>query len=392
MKNKKIESNIKKFYFYRFLKECVFWIPIITLFWQSNGMSLAQIMLLQALFAAGIFILEVPTGAIADKTSRKFSLILSGVFGIFGFSVYAIGGNFWHFLIAEFLLAFSATFISGADSAFIYDSLKQLKKEKEFTRVMGNAKSLAFLAAAISSVLGGFVAVYSLRATFMLSVLAFFILFFISLSFNEPKNYEKSKKSYHRHIIEGFKEAIKNKELLFLILFYSFVSLFARINLWFYQPYMKESGLALALFGVVWASFNIFAIVGSKSANKLEQLLGEKKSLYFIALGMILSTFFMGSYLVLVGIGLIFIQQIIRGFNSPVLEAYTHKHLSSHNRATLMSIQGMIASLLFFIFGPIFGWIADKFSLGIALQLTSLGALIAFLSLFIYRSQHTKKA
>ncbi len=386
----KIKSNIWKFYIYRGLRECVFWIPIITLFWQSNGLSLAQIMFLQALFAAGVFLLEIPTGAIADKVGRKFTLILSAIFSLIGFSVYAIGGNFWHFLIAEMILAFGATFISGADSAFIYDSLKQIKQEDKFKKVMGNAKSFIYLMTAISSILGGFIAIYSLRATFWFSCIAILFMFLISLSFTEPKNFQKKKQSYKKHIIESLKEAFGNKELLFLILFYAFVSLFARINLWFYQPYMKQAGVALALFGIVWACFNVFAIAGSKFAYKLEELLGEKRSLYFIALGIILSTFFMGSYFAIFGIGLIFIQQFIRGFNAPVLEAYTHKHLDSHNRATLMSIQGMVASFLFFIFGPLFGWIADKFSLGISLQVTALGALIAFSTLFIRRAQNAR--
>jgi len=389
--SKKIESNIWKFYSFKFLRECVFWIPIITLFWQSNGLSLTQIMLLQALFAAGIFILEIPTGALADKVGRKYTMIISGIFSIVGFSIYAIGTNFWHFLAAEMTLAIAATFLSGADSAFIYDSLKQLKKEEQFKRVMGNTKSLMYLAAAISSILGSLIAVYSMRATFWLSVLALCIMFIISLGFNEPTNYEKTKKSYRKHIVESLKEAYNNKELLFLLLFYAFVSLFLRVNLWFYQPYMKDSGLALALFGIVWASFNFFAIVGSKSANKLESFLGEKASLYFIAITIAITTLFMGSYFAILGIGLIFIQQFTRGFNTPILEAYTHKHLSSHNRATLMSIQGMLASFMFFILGPIFGWLADKFSLGRSLQITGLFAILVFLGLFIWKSQQNNK-
>jgi MFS family permease len=385
---KKIESNIWKFYIYKFLRECVFWIPIITLFWQDNGLNLTQIMLLQSLFAAGVFILEIPTGAIADKVGRKFTLALSGLFSIAGFAVYAISGNFWQFLAAEMILAFAATFMSGADSAFIYDSLKQVKKEDQFKRVMGNAKSLAFLSAGISAIIGGLIAAHNLRATFWLSVLAMFLMFLISLSFYEPKNYEKTKKSYHRHIVESLKEAFNNKELLFLLLFYAFVSLFARINLWFYQPYMKDAGLALAFFGVVWAGFNIFAIIGSKSANKLESFLGEKTSLYLIAGSIAITTFIMGGYFAIIGLGLILVQQFIRGFNSPVLDAYTHKHLSSHNRATLMSIQGMLASLMFFVLGPVFGWIADNFSLGFSLKMTGITALIFFSALFIWKSQN----
>jgi MFS family permease len=384
----KLEKNIPKFYAYKFLRECIFWIPIITLFWQNNGLSLTQIMILQALFAAGIFILEVPTGALADKIGRKYTLILSGIFSIIGFSVYAIGGNFWHFLIAELILAFAATFMSGADSAFIYDSLKQIKKEAEFKKIMGNAKSLAFLAAAISSTIGGFIAVYSLRATFVASIATLFFMFLISLNFNEPKTYGKINKSYQKHILESFKEAWNNKELLFLLLFYAFVSLFARINLWFYQPYMKESGLALVLFGIVWASFNLFAIIGSKFAHNVEKYLGEKNSLYFIAGGIALTTFLMGNLFAIIGIGFILLQQFIRGFNSPVLEDYTHKHLESHNRATLMSIQGMLASFMFFVLGPVFGWIADKFSLGFSLKAAGISAIVAFSLLFIWRAKN----
>ncbi len=389
-KTKKLESNIWKFYVYRFLRECIFWIPIITIFWQSNGLSLTQIMILQALFAAGVFIFEIPTGAIADKIGRKFTLTLSGIFSMIGFSIYAIGTNFWYFLIAEMILALAATLISGADSAFIYDSLKQIKKEEQFKRIMGNTKSFMYLAAAISAIIGSFVAVYSMRATFWLSIIALGFMFLISLSFYEPTNYVKTKKSYHRHIIESFKQAFNNKELLFLLLFYSLVSLFARINLWFYQPYMRDAGLSLAFFGIVWACFNLFAIFGSKSANKLENFLGEKMSLYFIAGSIIFTTLFMGGYFALIGIGLILIQQFIRGFNSPVLDAYTHKHLDSHNRATLMSIQGMLASLMFFILGPFFGWIADSFSLGFSLQMTGITALFTFLALFVWRAKNNR--
>jgi hypothetical protein len=53
------------------------------------------------------------------------------VFFIFiGYVIYSLSYNFYQFLIAEILLAIAHFFISGADSAFIYDTLKDLKRRK----------------------------------------------------------------------------------------------------------------------------------------------------------------------------------------------------------------------------------------------------------------------
>ncbi len=383
-----ILSNIKLFYFYQFFRESVFWLPIITLFWQSNGLNLTQIMLLQSIYAICIVMLEIPTGAIADKVGRKTSLILSAIFGIVGFSIYGFGTGFLTFMIAEIILAFANTFLSGADSAFIYDSLKEAKKEDSFKSVRGNVKSLAYLAAGVSAIIGGLVAAkYDMRLTFFMSVGALILMLIFSLRFIEPKIKAKSEVSYQKHVFESFRQIFKNKQLLFLVLFHGLVSLFARTNLWFYQPYMKESGIPLIYFGIIWASLNLFAIAGSKSASRLESFLGEKKALWFIVLLISLSTIFISQIFMFLGIIFIFMQQFNRGFVVPVVENYTHKHLESHNRATLISIQGMIGSLFFAVVAPFFGWVADTFSLNNGILVTGLCALVAFSALMFWKSR-----
>lgn len=388
-----ILSNINTFYIYSFFRECVFWIPIITLFWQSNGLSLTQIMVLQSAYALAIVLLEIPTGTIADKVGRRASLIISTIFGLVAFSVYAISTNFWMFLVAEILCAFCNTFMSGADSALIYDSLKQAKKEDSFKKVRGNSKSLAYLGAAISSIIGGIVAsIYGMRITFWMSVVAIFFMFLYSLNFVEPKIKAKSEESYQKHVFKSLKQLFKNKQLLFLVLFFSLVSLFARTSLWFYQPYMKEIGLPLVYFGIIWASFNLFAILGSKSAHKLESFLGEKKSLWLIIFLIVFTIISSSQIFLLFGILFILLQQFNRGFVSPVLEEYTHKHLESHNRATLMSIQSMIASLFFVILAPFYGWIADNFSLSNGMLATGLSALVLFSSLMLWKRKIDKNS
>jgi len=387
---KKISENIKKFYWASFFREWMFIIPVVVLFWQQNGLSLTQIMILQSIYAISIVLLEVPTGVIADKWGRKQSMILGALFLILGTIIYGLGHNFLQFILAEVVWGLGGCFFSGADSAFVYDSLKQIKKEDTFKKVLGNAKSWGYLAAGVAGIIGGFVATYSLRLNWFLSTLGMIFLFLVVLSYNEPKHFEKvHKKSYWKHTKESFKEAFNNKNILFLLLFYALIMTVAKISLWFYQPYMAASGINIAYFGIIWASFTLFAILGSKSSHNVEKYLGASNSLWLMIFLSTLSLIFMSYFFVIFGIFFIYFQQYLRGFNGPVLNDYTNKQLSSENRATLLSIQSLAGNLLFAIVGPIFGYLADKLSLSSALLITGVIFLAVFAALMLWRKKIT---
>ncbi len=365
----------------------MFIMPVIVLFWQDNGLSLTQIMLLQSIFAISLFLFEVPTGVRAVKFSRKMSMTLGAVFLFLGALSYSLGHNFWQFAGAEVIWGIGCTFISGADSAFVYDSLKQEKKEKEFKRVYGNAESIGYFAVGFSAIAGGLIAVYSLRLNWILTAFSMIILFFIALSFKEPRGYTKTKeRAYLKHVWSSLKKIAHNRTLIFLFLFNCLFVTIGKISLWFYQPYMKASGLPLIYFGIVWASFNVFAIIGSKSSNKLEEILKEKGSLLLIILSVTLSLIFMSYFFVMFGIIFILLQQFIRGFSSPVLLDYTNKLIDSKKRATILSMQSMGGNLGFAVVGPLFGYIADVFSLEKALLVTGISFLIMFGLLFVWKN------
>lgn len=78
----KLKSNIWKFYLFDIFAAMIFAVPIIVLFWQDNGLSLTQVMILQSIFSLMIVILEIPTGYFADIYGRKNVLFLSGLFRI----------------------------------------------------------------------------------------------------------------------------------------------------------------------------------------------------------------------------------------------------------------------------------------------------------------------
>ena len=57
----------------------------------------------------------------------------------------------------------------------------------------------------------------------------------------------------------------------------------------------------------------------------------------------------------------------VRGVSTPVLRDYVNKIITSNMRATVLSVKNLVGRLIFAIIGPFIGWIADIYSLQLAL-------------------------
>ncbi len=361
----KLKSNIWKFYLFQAFSALAFFVPIIVLFWQENGLNLTQIMILQSLFSLTVVLLEVPSGYFADVFGRKESLIFASSFLTIGIFTYSLGYNFYQFLIAEIFWAFGVSFVSGTDSAFIYDTLKDLKQEKLYKKTMGNAVFCSLIATSIASVIGGFIGKINFRWTFY-AMLPFMILLIpLSISLKEPKRHKHIfERGYLFELLKVLKNSlIKNEKIRWLIIYSAIIAGFNGAVLWLYQPYFKLTGLDIFYFGFVFAAFNLVAALSSKYAHQIEEKLGQKHSLILLIILVGGSYLLMSNFIYLFSFSFAFIQQFVRGFSKPVITDYINKLVSSDIRATVLSAQNLVGRLFYAAIIPIIGWIADVYTL-----------------------------
>ncbi|NJM15571.1 MAG: MFS transporter [Bacteroidales bacterium] len=125
-----VKRNIALLYIIKLAKWFMLFMPIVALFYLENGLAQGDIFLLQALYSAFVVLLEIPSGYAADVWGRKSTLIAGSIAGCLGFVLYSASHGFNGFLLAEFVLAIGHSFVSGADSAMLYDSLTDIKQEK----------------------------------------------------------------------------------------------------------------------------------------------------------------------------------------------------------------------------------------------------------------------
>ncbi len=213
-----INSNIKKIYFIKAFTSMFLIAPVITLFFLDLGLSFAQIMLLQSIFAFTVLIMELPSGFLADVIGRKKSIVIGGIFCLAGITIYSLSYNFWQLTIGEILLAFAWSFFSGADSALIYDTLLSLKKEKSYKEIEGKAHYYEMLANIIGASFAGLIASFNLRYVFFLTIPFILARVIISFTLKEPKRkIKRHKKGYIYHLYKICRFALhKNKEVRLL--------------------------------------------------------------------------------------------------------------------------------------------------------------------------------
>ncbi len=384
----KLNNNIKKLYWYKIFAGMYFSVPVMVLFWQDNGLSLTEIMVLQSIFSIFVVVLEIPTGYFADIYGRKKALILASASSLIAMAVYSLGYLFFHFLIAEIFFAFSLSFTSGTITAFVYDTLKDLNKEKEYKKIWGNILFYGILAIAFANILGGFIGKINLRYTLYASVPFFALMIPLALSMQEPLRHKLVfEKGYLRKIFETIKFNFReNNKLKWIIIYSGVIYAFNQSALWFYQPYFKLTGLDIMYFGFVFASFQVMAAIASKYAHKIEKKMGQKYSLIMLVFLVAGSYLLMSNFIFLFSFSFSFLQQFVRGFRGVVISDYINKLVSSDLRATILSMENFVGRLLYAIVVPIFGWVADVYSLVQALSIIGITALFSGVAtLLIFR-------
>ena len=131
------KDNIVKLHILKGISWFMLSMPIIVIFFQDHGLSLTQIMQLQAAYSLSVAIFEIPSGYIADLFGRKKTIVLSTLFSFFGFLIFSFFSGFNEFIIAEICVGIGGSLMSGSDTALLYDTLIEENEQKTYTKVEG---------------------------------------------------------------------------------------------------------------------------------------------------------------------------------------------------------------------------------------------------------------
>jgi MFS family permease len=360
-------ANIQKMYLMKLLYNMYFYSAVIVPFYTEwGGIKFSRILFLNAWFMFWNFLLEIPTGTVADFLGRKVSLLLGCIVGAAGVLIYASYPHFLVFLFAEVILSLSYTLISGADEALVYDSLKKINQTHISKKVFSRMESLKLTGIVIGAISGGFIAKYlGLRMPMLLQAVPLAIAGVLAASLKEPEIAQEkptvSFSAYRKILADGVKYFWRHKILKLLTLDMVIVFAFAWIIIWFYQALLKTAGVDIAYFGIVHAFMSLSQILVINNFLHLEKWLGSKKRVLF------LSAFLTGVFFILLGVASsapVVIAGIIlcAGFGlsrGPLFSNYMNKYIPSDKRATILSTTSMLRTFSIVVVNSVSGLLAD---------------------------------
>ena len=126
--------DLRVFYLFRLLATSYLWVPIFVPFMISRGLTFRDIMVLGGVYSAIVIVVEVPTGAFADRIGRRTSMMCGALIMVVSCLIAYQAHSFTEFLVSESLAAISMSLCSGADSAYLFDLLAENGVAHEYGR------------------------------------------------------------------------------------------------------------------------------------------------------------------------------------------------------------------------------------------------------------------
>lgn len=395
--NQRIGRNIGLDYSFTFLNSLNLMHALWMIWLSLRGFSLLELGMLEGIFHGTSFLMEVPTGAVADLWGRRNSRILGRIIFILSMLFLWWSHTFFFQAIGFMLTAIGYNLESGAGEALVYDSLVHMKRENDFMGIRGKKELIYQLAAIIAFLSGGYIATRNYDLVFTLVLIISGLSLLNAMLMEEPpvvKSREAVTGSLLRRIFVSLGQQTRDSLLVirkepriaYLIIFTESIFVFTTTQYFYLQTWWKFDGYTEWYMGIVFACQCLLAGLSAILAPKMDKRFGEEKLLFIVPLMLLVSLWgvalseYKALFFVLTG--------AFEGILMVTVSDYINKLIPGEFRATILSYQSMVFSLLMILIFPMVGWLGDMYSLDISFYVVAGTGTLMY---FMYKAFETRK-
>lgn len=388
----RLSRNIFLLFMTQLCKNFLIIMPVLVLFFNSHWLSLSEVITLQAIFSVAVVFFEIPSWYFADKFKRKYSITTGFFFAALWMLMYTLFPSFYWFLAWEMIMWFWYALVSGADSAYLYDELEEIKQIDKYKKVEWSYQALANFSEATAAILAWLIAAYSFSLLINLQVWILICGFIISLFLVEHKKNKKEGKTISLWSVINFLFKQHNN-VKYLIIYAWILGASTLSFLWFSQTLWEESWLPLIYFWIVWAALNFLVWIASIYSYKLEKIFSFKQTLILFTLvaSLLFILIWLSSNLYIILI-LSSWFWILRWLNWPIIKHAVNRQVNSSMRATVLSVKSFAFRWSFSIISPFLWYLTNIYTLQTTLILSGvIFGIILTISMIIVMFTYTKE-
>lgn len=385
--DKRYQRNIPLLYAVTIFSSLVFHRGIFVLYLLEVGLSHSEVGILQTSFFWANFLLEVPSGFIGDRIGRKWSVFISLVLLIVNAVGMAVANHFVLFFLLFLIEGAAFAFESGSQTALLYDTLRMLRREKQYVRILSRMMTISSVLLGVGMAIGGMILSY---VGWSYVYLAYAISVSIA-SLIVPSMYER-RADIQGHLIDkddeneitqikAFFQSTKGRRLFaFLVP----LALYEGIMTPYYvygQRLLDSFGLGVATIALIFGLIQLLTGLVYLAAERVSKLISIRglitTTMVFVSTLMI-TNFFGNLYISLLAF---FFVSIIPDVADVVIDEYIQRRIPSSIRASLLSTSNLMESVVIGVCFLVFGLLLDE--LGVTTTFGLMGTIpIACLLLF----------
>lgn len=382
------------------------WFPVglvvgqFMLFQTERGMSTSQALTALALTGFACFALELPTSGFADAFGRRPVYVAAALVNVVAGALLLVAQDFWQFALATTVMGVFRALDSGPLEAWVVDEIHRTRPGADVDQELSRAATLLGVSIAVGALVGGGLVWWHPIPAFSAitgAVLVHAVLNLVHLAavlrfLKEPDRTPTpalalvTVRQTPRVVLDGLRLIRTNRVLLALLL----VELFWSVTMISFESLLPlrlaemlgDEARAGALMGPVaaggWAIFALGTTIAGWSSRRIgvarTAMLGRAlNSVGAIAMGLTAGpAALVAAYL---------FTYTFHGTNGPPHAALLHREATRDNRATVLSMNSMMAFLAFSVSAPLVGVLADASSTALAMVVcgvTGLGGIVLY--------------
>lgn len=376
------------FYVYMFVAVVAMAVfPFMVIYFLDLGLSFAQYFVLMGVWTAGTVIFEIPTGAVADSFSRKWSVIAGLV--VAGVTSIGLGltESYPVLLVLFALNGIGFTFFSGAEDAWAIDNLTHHGRDDLVGHFYSRNQAIMYAGMVIGPLVAGAVVdQWGIRPLWFAWGVGYLLcaigLVLISEHYQPARTTVSPIRTTLRRTGETLRLLRSDRNLGLAFGVSAFIAVLFLDN-GFWQPLLVELELPVAGIGYVTAIAASVGVVLSLLMPKLARF----------DFRLVLASGIVSKMIVLFAVPLIYGSRFLLAsamyvaveaagtFEGPLLNPYIQKRLPSSLRATAVSIKSMVFKLIMGAGGIAFGAIADHRNIRTVFPLAAVAGIAAIWAL-----------
>jgi MFS family permease len=352
--------DLRRFFAFQVVNEFSFTAGIWIIFLQSRGFSLAEVGLAESAFHLAPVTLEIPSGSFADVVGRKWALTLGALLMGISVALMFVADSLWLLLPAMYLNGAAYAFRSGAQQAFLFDSLAGTAAGRQFTSFAGRLNAVAYVAIASTTALGATLAERTYALPFGLAVGAALAAAWLAAGLREPSRPRTERQGMRGTIGAAWQVVRGNRSLMTIITFAAALWTMSALVHLYAQAVLSERGLPPSQVGIALSVTLCVTAIGAWLAGRFAA--ARPFRFWLVATTGVIagSGLLLGGAPVLVAIAGLIVAELFAGAFEPMIAHRVNDAIEGAQRATILSLEGFLYSVTMIWAFPLFGWLAER--------------------------------